>query len=490
MIILAEIVIPPSDVYGFKYPPLGLACLASALYKAGFDARIELFRPEDEPMRWGRRVLDLAPQLVGFSVFIGYKLEKALQLSRLLKQLKPDLPILWGGVHPTMTPEQTLAEPSIDWSGLGPGEHTIVALAQAIRDNTPVASIPSLAWRANGQIFINPGDNQPHIVQMHRPAWESFPVEEFIFEAEGGDKAIGFITSRGCPHNCGFCYNRAFHGQCWYPADLELVQQEMISLNSQYAVNAFLFLDDCFFGNRKRAIRLLEWMANNDFTCQGVDVRLDELGSDLLDRLKSANTRTVFIGMESASDRVLKMINKGITASKQSHAFNLLQNYPVLTVWLSCIVGLPTETFEEMQETISTAARMAQSRPNTLVNVNAFIPFPGTDLYELAIANHYQYPKSLEQWSELGKQDRCAGLAHFPGRLSDDQSRYLERAGIYLRMLFRPYPPHKKSILHRTITQLFFLLSSLRFRFQMMRIPAEIWLYNLLRQVVRSLRKN
>ena len=325
------------------------------------------------------------PALVGFSVFMGYKLERALDLSRLVKAKRPDLPVLWGGVHPSMLPEETLREPSVDWVCLGPGETTIVALADALAANGALEEVPSLGRRLKGAVVLNPPGLPRVDENVCRPDWDSFPVERFIFGEKPGENIIGFVSSRGCPHDCGFCYNAGFHGRKWQPAPLQLVHEEMLGLRARFGVNGCLFLDDLFFANRRRATALLRWMGEHGFSCHGVDLRVDETGPDVLEALQAAGTKSLFIGVESTVDRVLK-----------------LARYPEIRLWLSCIVGFPTETFDEMQGTINDVAGLAR-RPNTIVNLNAFIPLPGTGLYDLAVEHGFAAPQDLTGWSELAE---------------------------------------------------------------------------------------
>ena len=486
MIVLAEITIPPGDVYGYKYPPLGLACLAGVLKKAGIEAVIEIYRPGGDRADWVRRVLAHEPQMVGFSVFIGYKLLNAIILSRLLKAADPNLPIVWGGVHPSLVPEQILSEPSVDYVAIGPGEEMIVPLARAVAGDITFDQVPAVAWRHGEELRLNPARPLTANIASYRPDWRSFPVEEFIVSMEQGEGFLGFLTSRGCPYRCGFCYNSAFHGRSWFPAEMEILREEMEWLVRQYEIKGFLFLDDCFFGNRKRAVALLSWLTDNNLFCQNVDLRIDELDQALLLELRRAGTRSIFIGVESGTDRMLQLISKGFTVKDSQKAVAILTEYPESVVLLSCIVGFPSETFREMQDSIATIAGLAATRPNTLVQLNGYMPFPGTALYERAEAAGFQAPDNLEQWGKLGEKVLCTGLEHFPGRLTGAQSKYLARAAQYMRMLFRPV--EGRSGLRGMVNGFFGAIAAWRLQNRIMWLPVDLWCYDTLRSASASLR--
>ncbi|MBI4557216.1 MAG: B12-binding domain-containing radical SAM protein [Candidatus Hydrogenedentes bacterium] len=487
MIVLTEIVIPPDEVYGVKYPPLALACLSTALKEAGRSCRIVTFEADHQPEAWVNHVLSLNPSVVGFSVFMGYKLEKAFRLTRLLKQKRPDVPILWGGVHPSLCPEQTLVESDVDWVCVGNGESTMVAIARALDGEISLDEVPSLVRRVNGNIVTNPPGLPRRDETYARPDWKSFPVQDFIIEAGPGERILGFMSSRGCPYQCGFCYIKAYYGRRWKGAELDAVQKEMLYLRDQYGVTGFIFLDDLFFANKKRAVELLRWMAAERLSCHAVDLRLSEVDREVLETLRLAKTKGVFIGVESANDRVLKVMTKGSGTKELHEAMNLLNEYPDLLLWLSCIVGVPTETFEEMNETITVAARLSR-RPNTMVNLNTFIPLQGTGLYELSLEHGFRAPTNLEGWTKLSEA-RGNTLDHFPGRLTPAQTRYIQRAAHYLRMLYRPYPVTQRNPVKRAIVTAFRQLAAFRLEHQTLAVPVDMWLYRHLRQMSQSLKR-
>ncbi len=486
MIVLAEVTIPPSDVYGYKYPPLGLACLAGVLKKAGIETVIEIYRPGEDPADWVRRVLAHRPQMVGFSVFIGYKLTKAIVLSRLLKAAEPGLSIVWGGVHPSLVPEQILSEPFVDYVAIGPGEEMIVPLVRADAGDIPMDEVPGVGWRRGTELRINSAKPLTADIASYRPDWRSFPVEEFVIHTEQREKFLGFFTSRGCPYRCGFCYNSAFRGRSWFPAEAAIIQDEMKMLARQHGIKGFLFLDDCFFGNRERAVTLLSWLADNDLFCQSADLRVDDLDAALLPQLRRAGTRCIFIGVESGTDRMLRLIRKGFTVNDLRNALSVLAGYPEPTVLISCIVGFPSETFREMQDSIATIAGLAAARPNTLVQLNGYLPFPGTPLYEQAKAGGFRAPGNLDQWGTLGEKVLCAGLEHFPGRLTGAQSEYLARAARYLRLLFRH--AGGQSGPRAVVGRLFGAIAAWRLRHRVLWLPLDLWCYESLRKASAALR--
>jgi radical SAM superfamily enzyme YgiQ (UPF0313 family) len=480
MIVLTEPLIPPTDIFGMKYPPLALACLSTALKAAGENCRVVVHEATVPDEQWLRDVLACRPRVVGFSVFMGYKLETAFRLCNLLKKADPSIRTLWGGVHPSLCPKDVLQDASVDWVCIGPGEQTIVDIARFLRGEIDLQSIRSLARRENGNVVIHEPGLPRADKSVTRPDWTSFDPDAFAFQSEEGRKTIGFLASRGCVFECGFCYINAFYGRAWQPSKLDDVKAEMLQLRERHGIRGFIFLDDLFFTNRRRALELLQWMASEDLAAHAIDIRLDQVSREVLEALRAAHCKGIFIGVESANDRVLKFMKKGSGRAELLAAMEILKDYPDILVWMNCIVGTPTETFSEMQDTISTMGQLGR-RENTLVNLNAFYPIPGTDLYPVSLEHGFAEPRSLRGWTELADA-RVMNLDHFPGRLTAGQTRHLNRAGRYLRMLFRMHKGTRRSLPHRAATGFFSSVASARLRSGVLGMPVDLVLYEAIRR--------
>ena len=203
-------------------PPLGILYLASALEKHGY--KVHLFHELASALSLKsllEAITKAQPLLVGFSTISGPALIPALKASQQIKS-KCNVPIVWGGIHPTMLPQQTLQESVIDYVILNEGEETLVELTNTLKLGTPspadLASIRNLAYRDGGQIHVT--EPRPFIADLdpYFPAWHLLPIERYFYTEKfflsdfgshlPGDKIAPFLTSRGCPWRCGYCYNQ------------------------------------------------------------------------------------------------------------------------------------------------------------------------------------------------------------------------------------------------------------------------------------------
>jgi anaerobic magnesium-protoporphyrin IX monomethyl ester cyclase len=153
------------------------------------------------------------PVFVGISRMSGLQIKYALEFARYVRMQNPSCPLVWGGVHPTLLPEQTTKNDFVDIVVRGEGELIIKDLANALTLNRPIENVAGITYETNGVIKSNSDgkiidlDAIPitlpyELLQMDR--YPSFKSGRFHIQ-----------TSRGCPHRCGFCYNSIFNKNRW-----------------------------------------------------------------------------------------------------------------------------------------------------------------------------------------------------------------------------------------------------------------------------------
>jgi anaerobic magnesium-protoporphyrin IX monomethyl ester cyclase len=488
MIILVDTLVPEARMNNsYKYPPLGLAALAGVLKRMDQPCELVLFREDDDLEEWAENILSLDPDVVAFTVYIGYKLMMARKLGRILKKKRPGIRILWGGPLPSALPEKSLEDESVDWICVGPGETMLPDFVRFLSGEIDPSLVPGMGYMAEGSVVLNPLEPPGEEDYGFAPDWTSFPVEEFITETGPGERTLGWIISRGCPHRCAFCYNASFHKNRWKGRSLDRVKEEMEYLREVHGVNSFVFMDDCFFGNPRRAVELLNWMGDNGFLCQSADVRVDQVSRTTMDALDKARANFIFLGAESANQRILKLMEKDITFEETERTVILMEEYPQMMAFLSLMVGFPTETFDEMKETISRFAELSSRRPNTIANLNIFLPIPGTGLYQLALENGFPGGRDLDYWSRLRQMGPEVDLSYFPGRFSRPEGRYLKRAAWYLRMIYRVPPGEDRRGAVKLVTGIFSSLAAARLKHQWVAFPIDLWAYRLIRNLAQKM---
>jgi radical SAM superfamily enzyme YgiQ (UPF0313 family) len=469
-------------------PPFGILYLASALEKHGFKARLfhEMATPENF-LSIQEAILQSEPLLVGFSSFSGPTLIPSLKLSQQLKA-KTDVPIVWGGLHATMEPRQTLAQPVIDYLVLNEGEETLVELAQTLEagKTSPqdLAAIRNLAFRDNCQIRVT--DPRPFIQDLdpYFPAWHLLPIERYFYPGKfflsdfgsllPGDKIAPFLTSRGCPWRCGYCYNQFVNKRRFRAHSAQKVVAEIKRLKRDFGVTAIVFEDDNLFTDRNRAMEIvtqidLPWSsslrANN----------IADWGDDFMRGLKQTGCVELRIGAESGSDHVLDLMQKDLRVEQIRRSVDLCRKHGIRAL-LNFMLGTPGETWGEMKTTLALMDELEEMGEDVVVNgPSLYFPWPGTRLYDEAMEQGFDPPRKLEDWS-IGWGHRQP-LAPFV----DKRARFV---GFYRILAYRKdvgslrFPLFAKA-----------LRGAARWRWQrrFFRFPVDYYLPNLVFQLLKRL---
>jgi len=385
-----------SEDHAEKILPLGILSVGSALKKN--NLAVELVNiSEKEIKSTVDQIIKREPSLVGFSVMTGRQTKHSAQMSKLIKK-KANVSILWGGIHPSLLPEQCLAEDYIDFVIVGEGEEAIVELAQKLARKESLDAVLGLGFKKNGQIKLNPA--RPLIKNLDE--WpldfSLLDMEKYIYKLDKFKRVIAYKASRGCPFNCAFCYNRAFNQNRWRVWSIDHVIKDIEFLKEKYQIDAIKFYDDNFFVDKNRALEILKRIN----LPAHLEIRIDMVDEDLVKALKEAKVFDLAFGAESGSNRILSMINKGITAEKIIEAVKLLAKYQVPASY-SVIVGLPTETKEEFNATLDLLYEIYKIHPNAFFTLGAFLPYPGSLMYDFTIKKGFRPPTRTEDW---GKIDR------------------------------------------------------------------------------------
>lgn len=386
-----------SEDHSEKILPIGILSVGSALKKNGFT--VELINiNEKEIDRTVDYVISKNPFYVGFSVMTGRQTMHSAKMSKILKE-RSGLKIMWGGIHPSLLPEQCLSESYIDFVIAGEGEETALEFSGKLERGERLDDILGLGYKENGLLKINP----PRPMIKNLDDWpldfSLIDLKKFIFRLDKYERVIAYKASRGCPFNCAFCYNRAFNQSRWRAWSIDQVVSDIEYLKQNYKIDAVKFYDDNFFVDKNRALEILRRI---DLPAH-LEVRIDMIDEPIAQALKKYKAFDLLIGIESGSDRLLKLINKNFTVERLIAGVKILAKYDVPASY-SVIVGLPTETKAEFEATIDLLYKIYKIHPRaTAFSLGAYMPYPGSLMYDFAVKQGFKPPEKTEDW---GKIDR------------------------------------------------------------------------------------
>ncbi len=392
-------------------PPFGILYLADALEKAGFSVRlIHELGTEADIQTLVELVFREKPIFIGFSTLTGSALLPTAQASKAVKETQP-IPVVWGGLHPTMLPQQTLMNDFVDIVAIGEGDRTVVELASVLHehglDTGKLTEVAGIGFKSNGRVILT--EPRPFIKDLDdlHPAWHHVDVERYFRSDKHfytdvgsqfwGEKIAAVFTSRGCPWRCGFCYNQFVNKRTFRAQSVQRVIKDVQGYKDRYGITAIIFEDDGFFTDKERALEIVRDIGV-PWTSSIRANYLAKWGDDFVRELAQHNCAELRIGAESGSQRVLDMMYKGITVDQIRTAAELCLRHGVKASF-GFMVGVPGESWSDVLKTLDLMDELeAMGNDIAAIGPCIFTPYPGTPLFDLAIEHGFEPPTSLEEW--------------------------------------------------------------------------------------------
>ncbi|HEJ83749.1 MAG TPA: B12-binding domain-containing radical SAM protein, partial [Desulfobacteraceae bacterium] len=382
------LIYPASDSEETGYLPLSLMYIAQPLLENNIEVEIIDHRYENDLFSILARQMDSGLICIGMNCITGPHIEQVQRICEFVKE-RSSIPIVLGGPHPTLLPEQTLQSGLVDYVVMHKGEAPFLRLVKALKMDEPVGHLKQIGWRENGRIYVNRDpvpEIQVRIIPYH------------LILKYGKPNVIPIITSYGCPYHCSFCVERVLHPKYTHiPMDVVL---SMIGQAMELKPALINFIDDNFLLDRKRVIELLSMCQKNDLNfyslCTG---RVDEvlrMDDESLRFMRNRGLTRIFFGIESGSPRILNMIRKRLTVEMVLDLNRRLRNERIIPHY-SFMAGFPTETKEDIEKTIHLIHRLKKENPESVIwKINKYVPYPGTELFDLAVQQGFNPPKRFE----------------------------------------------------------------------------------------------
>lgn len=383
--------------------PLSLLCLASPLLQAGFEVKLidNLISPDYEKTIL-REVEDAL--LLGISVLTGPHIGAAIRISKAVKKLRPNLPIVFGGWHPSLATRQTLLEPYVDAIVRGQGELTLVELAQRIADGRDLHGVRGISFKdSEGCIVQEPERPVVDINSLPRPAYHM--ADPGIYAAVSGVRQLAYTSSVGCPYQCNYCTDQVFYKRRFNAYRVERVVNDLAELVPRYNIEHVPLFDSNFLVDRKRAVAIAKGIV-----ASGVKFRWDfqtstdflaQMSQDDVCLLAESGVYHIGFGTESASQDVLALMNKRFQHVEQMVETARKTDLAGIHVVFNIILGYPGETESQRQQTFRIMSNIAREYANVSFSPNIFTPYPGIPIWPQLREMGIREPQSLEEWETL-----------------------------------------------------------------------------------------
>lgn len=383
-VLLTNCKAPPKNTSPFfcneKRQPIGIAYLAAALKREGVE--VDFVDNFVKPIDMRKHIEETKPDFVGISVSsICWQ-----QFLRMLDDIKDlNVEIIAGGPHPTMMPETI--PPEVKYVVIGEGERAIVDIAKG-KVSTRFVCYPQTR----------------NLDDLPDPDYTIFEGTKYWTRMEflEGEPVLPLNTSRGCPMGCNFCGVGHIWGNRYRFLSADRVIGLIKSLMERYGTRSFYCREDNFTMNRKRVEEFCE-MAKPLGIEFVIESRIDNLDEKILREMKESGCKGIYIGLEAGTNRVLKLMNKGITVEMIREKVALIKSFGI-KIMGSFVINIPGESESEIEETI----KLANELPIEIRNINVYAGMPLSKFYnDLLKSGEYEKidenfiirPRNYSKWA-------------------------------------------------------------------------------------------
>lgn len=343
-----------------------------------------------------RYIRSFDPDIVGLSVISPMASADAVNISKYVKKLNK--PVVWGGHITSALPELCFQEGCVDYIVIGEGELTFSELLNTLENGGTPENIPGLAYIDERGVHINSPRPFADLSTFPVIDWSLVEPKKYFQYFFGCKKMIYVYFSKGCPGRCTFCNNPTFHASTHRTRPPEHLIAEIEYLITHCGIDSVNFADEYWHPSKADRQKFFDLIKERNLQfVWGIQTRLGTLDKDDLQQMYDAGCRWVLFGIESGCSERIISIKKGTDLSKAKAAFAACREIGI-TTQSSFIIGFPDETEEELKETV----RFALSLNANLCPFSMLFLYPGSEMYEQAVANGlYTPPRSLKEWRKI-----------------------------------------------------------------------------------------
>jgi len=364
-----------------------------------------------------QEISQYSPDVIGISATSPVVPMAKLTASKIKERF--NIPVVIGGVHVTVAPEQAMREgKSFDYGIIGEGEITLLELVEALARGDSVNRIKGLIYRDGENVLRT--EPRPYIQDL-----DSLPIPDrtllnldrytFSIPKKGTGRITLMMTNRGCPFQCVFCSARTIWGTRVRWRSVGKVLEEIEHIVNGLHIKYITFADDTLTLKRDRMIEICNGILerNIQFNWEGM-TRANTVDEELLKLMKKAGLVRLSFGIESGDPEILRKIKKGVTVEEVKRAYKSAYKLGIETRG-SVMIGHPYETKRTVMKTLWFIRNLKECMQ---AYINITTPFPGTELYEMVLrgeggtrlltkdlAQYRRYGNPVMEVNDLTKKD-------------------------------------------------------------------------------------
>ena len=369
-----------------RHIPHGLAIIANVIRKKiGIVPRfidINAYRYSDAEVRSMLRSFDFDVVLIGGLIPV-YK--RIIKYADMIKEINPNAIIVAGGSAAMSVPELLLQNSKVDVVCAGEGEKVIIDLLRGLEkdDLKDLTGIKGFYYKIGDKIIFS---GAPDLLrdldeESDMPAYDLVPMDIYLSNPVVGlGRDIDFISSRGCPFDCTFCYQP--WGRKFRAHSVDFIIRALRRLKDEHNIDFVSFQDDEFMGSKTRVFEFCEKVKKQVpgllWSCTG---RVNLIDDDIVRLMRNSGCVSISYGFESGSPRILKSLNKRTMIEQMEKAVRVNRKYGMMLP-VSFMIGAPGEDEHSCRETVEFCVK----NNIQLKSIMFVTPYPGTKLFEYALS--------------------------------------------------------------------------------------------------------
>ena len=461
--------------------PLGLLAIATPLLRAGYD--VKLIDSTITP-NYRQRVLEEVRDAIclGISLVTGPMIRETVEIARSVKAWNPEFPVVLGGWHPSLLPQQTLEADFVDIVIRGQGESSMLEVVQHLEARESLDKIEGVGFKRDGSLVMNPERPLCPLVEMPPKAYHLADFDAYARLC--GRRWAMYTSSLACPFNCSYCTNAGVYGRQWNGLPPEQVVEETFDLSSRYGLEMLWIVDDNFLVDQERALAIAEGLvrvgASFRWSIQATTNLTARLSVDELRLLRRAGLHQICQGVDSASPKILRLMNKTFQDFDSIYLSAQRCVEAGIRPSFNIIFAYPGEDEDDRRQTITFILDVCRRFPGAEFWTNIFTPYPGSPIMHHAQENGIEVPGSFEGWADYFP--RYTVLPWLKGRAH----RRVQVMRDYLRIAFDRVPISRldSNLVIQIVQKSLNYPARWRLEHDVYGLPVEIWINRKLKRFV------
>lgn len=403
-----------------KRAPLGLLSIGSVLSEAGYH--VQIIDGAVDPNYLDKIIATKMRNVLLYGIScMTAQISAALHIAGIIREIAPEKPIVWGGVHPTLFPKLTCQSKAADVVVIGEGEYTLLEIANTFKNGSLLDTIKGIAYRSNGTIKINPIRDVTPLDELPFPNYDILPFDQYLFKninAVGQKrikKSMSIYAGAGCPFYCAFCINpiyaKKLQREKYRAKSPKRILDEVDHLINNHGVEDVYFQDELFFAKKSRLMCVVDGIIERGYKITWTAnihpsfISAKYLTEDEFDKISRSGCYRLIMGVESGSERVLKILRKRVNLNLVMRSAYLSKKYGI-TIGYSFMMGTPEETTGEVLETLEFIRKLTRiNHHNYIIGPQLFRPYPGSNFYDIWKDMGGKEPKTIEDWARSAALD-------------------------------------------------------------------------------------